>query len=337
MNLSAILADVYRRINLPTAPTSASSTRITAFVNEVQQEILSEPGMESLLNDHTTFASDAGSTWEYALPPIVSRIKTIRDYLNLRTLGEMSEQEYRALVPSPSVVTGRPTHWVDLGYSPVQWQPVNENSKLYAVSDSASDGATKSVTIEGFRKGATGSAGTYFASQTTALNGVTAVQIGSASDWFHVTKFEIVLTAGGTTTAVGNIILTETSAAGLELARIPPGAAYSRYRWIALYPTPTAVVTYRVDFERELTDMTNATDEPIVPPRFHHLLAIGARVKEYEKTDSPRYQQARAEYVKGLKLMKYWIAQQAAGQPNLRPFGSQYERPSRLGGWYPSV
>ena len=81
MTLTAILADIYRRTGYATSPASDVVTRITAFVNEVQRELLSEPGMEYLLNDSVTFGSVADQA-TYGLTPAVARIKTIREATN---------------------------------------------------------------------------------------------------------------------------------------------------------------------------------------------------------------------------------------------------------------
>ena len=327
MTLSALLDDLYRRTGLPASPATASITRLTAYLNECQQELFSTPGSVVMLNDRTTFASVA-STPEYSLPPIISRVNYIRDVTNRRVLQPMSELEYKHAYPD-TTLTGLPYAYVDLGVSPISAQPADA-SELFFISTSAGDGNTKSVTVEGYRTGG------YYRTATVAMNGVTGVSLGSTiTDWIAVTKFEMVLAAGGLTTAAGTVTLREDSGVGTVLATIPIGQAFSKYRRLALVPTPSSIVTYTVDFERELTDMVNLSDEPILPARFHRLLGIGARMKEYERTDNTRYLQARNEYGLGVKDLIYWLSTQAAGSPNLRE--SMGEAPSRLGGYYPSL
>ena len=328
MTFADIQADLYRRLGLPTSPVSATSTRLNAFINETQQELLSEPGMEVILRDRMQFASVA-STPEYGILQSISRIAFIRDTTNRRVLGNMSPAAYFAEYPSPADVTGLPSAWVDLGISPVSVQPADA-SELFIVSTSASDDSSKSVTVEGFLSSGA------FATQTTTLNGITAKSLSATlTTWLRLTKFEIVLAAGGATTAAGTVSLLEDSGAGTTLGQIYGGLALAKYRHLALAPTPASAVTYTVDFEREVSNMSNATDEPILPARFHRLLATGARMKEYEKTDNTRYLQARDEYSRGLAHLKYWLHTQAAGQPNMR--GRVGEPPSRLGAWYPSL
>jgi hypothetical protein len=328
MDLNALEQDCYRRLGFNTGtPDTATQGRIRAYLNEAQQEILSEPGMESLTNDSITFASVA-STPEYSLPPAVARVKTIYDTTNLITLTPAGQPWYRSAYPSPTAVAGIPDRWVDLGTSAVAKQPSNA-SELFVVSDAAADGATKTARIEGYITGG------YFRSAAAVLNGVTAVSFGaSITTWIEVTKFYVILTAGGETSAAGNLTLLEDSGIGTELARIHISQDYARYRRIALAICPSSAVTYTVDFERDIPDMSQAGDEPVIPPRFHRLLATGARMKEYEKQDDQaRYLGARAEWVYGLKKLKYFVYSQAVGSPNLRG-SSQARRPSRLGGWF---
>lgn len=328
MNLNQLEQDLFRRLGFNTSsPDTATQTRLRAFLNETQQEILSEPGMDVLLEDGITFASVA-STPEYSLPPAVARIASIRETTNQTLLGMQSQDWYRFHYPNPTAITGLPTDWVDLGFTPIAKQP-SDASELFVKSDSASDGATKTAHLEGSISGG------YFRSASVALNGVTAVSFGaSITTWVDVTKFYIDLTAGGTTTAAGNVTLNEDSGLGTELARIPIGQDYSRYRRIALAVCPSSVLTYNVDFQRDVTDMSLTTDEPVLPVRFHRLLGLGARMKEYEKEQDSRYPVAKLDYVTGVKKLKFFLYAQAAGTPNLR--GVNQQRGSRLGAWYPA-
>lgn len=327
MNLNAIELDLYRRLGYSATPAGAITTRLRAFINETQQEILSEPGMEVLLWDTITMASASG-TPDYALPPVVAKIRQIRETTNDRILYPMSLAEYRLRYPDPTQTTGTPTHYVDLGFDAVSVEPSNA-SELFVLSTSASDDNAKTAFIEGYITGG------HFRSASVALNGVTAASFGATiTSWIQVTKFFIALTASGTTTAAGVITLLEDSGLGTELARIPIGGAYSRYRRIALVPCPSAAITYSIDLERDVTDMAQATDEPVLPPRFHRLVGVGARMREYEKEDQSRYKAAQLEYMNGLRKLKHYVYGQTVGMPNLR--GPQSRRPSQLGGWFPS-
>lgn len=327
MTLADLLADVYRRLNYATAPDTTVATRITAFLNESQQEILSEPGMESLLDDVVTFVSVA-STAEYSLPPSVARVKSIRDTTNLLTLAPLSESAYKAAYPDPTLITGIADSYVDLGYAGVSVQPSNA-SELFVKSSSATDGATKTAFIEGYTTGG------MFRTASVALNGITAASFGATiTTWDRVTKFYIALNAGTATTAVGVVSLCEDSGAGTVLATIPIGQSFARYRRIALAICPSSAITYSVDYERDVPDLSVANDQPILPPRFHRLLAIGARMREYEKQDDGRrYLAAREEWSYGLRKVKFYVHSQAVGSPNLQG-GPGQRRPSRLGAMF---
>jgi hypothetical protein len=327
VDLNTLEQDLFRRLGFnTTTPDTATQTRLRAYLNETQNEILSEPGMDVLLQDSVTFASVA-STPEYSLPPVVARVKAIYDTSNQIGLESRSRQWYRDAYPSPTAVTGLPDSWIDMGYAAVAKQPSNA-SELFVISDSASDGATKTAKIEGYITGG------YFRSASAVMNGITGVSFGATiTSWIEVTKFYVVLGAGGETTAAGNITLMEDSGAGTELARIPIGQDYARYRRIALAVCPSSAVTYTVDFLRDVADMSQAGDEPVLPPRFHRLLGIGARMREYEKQDQVRYRATQSEYLYGLKKLKFFLYSQAVGTPNLRG-NAQPSRASRLGAWY---
>lgn len=328
--LADLLGDVYRRLGFAAAPDPTVAARLTAYLNETQQEILSEPGMEALLNDSVSFASVA-STPEYSLPQSIARVKSITETTNRINLTPLSSSEYRARYPDPTAVTGTPDEWVDLGFAGVAAGP-SDASELFFKSSSASDDNTKKVFLEGYTSGGA------FRTASVAMNGVTAVSLGaSITTWISVTKFYIALAAAGNaaTTAAGVISLLEDSGIGTTLAQIPIGQSFARYRRIALAICPSAAITYTVNFERDVPDLSVANDQPILPPRFHRLLAIGARMKEYEKQDdSARYDKAEREFDKGMKTLKFFLYSQAAGSPNLRGSGTQ--RPSQLGANFPS-
>ena len=313
MTFSAILADIYRRTGFASSPASDVVTRIKAFVNETQQEILHEPGMEFLQNDTITFASVADQQ-TYGLPPVVTRIKNLWETTNRLVLLPMSLGEYRERYPDPAAVTGTPTRWVDLGLDAVSVEP-SDSSTIFVVSSAAGD--TGTAYIEGIRSG-----GYPFIASVT-MTGATAVSF-TQTDVLSITKFYL------SAAAVGTVTLREDSGTGTTLATIAIAGTYSRYRRIALAPTPAASITYTVECERAVTDLLQDNDEPIIPLQFHHLLAIGARAKEYEKTHDGRWGTAKSEYDKALRKLKFWIYQQTVGQPNLR--GARISRPSIMDG-----
>ena len=319
MTRSDLLADLYRRFGYASSPATEISTRFGQYLNEVQQELLSEPGMGALLNGSLTFASVA-STPQYSIPQAIARVKTIYETTNDRRLELRSLDWYRSIYPDVAAQTGIPEVAVDLGAIGVAVQP-SDASEIFVDSTSASD--TGTAYIEGFRTGG------YFVSRSVTMTGTTAVSLGSAyTDIVFITKFYI------SAAAVGTVTLHEDASGGTELARIPIGQTFARYRRIALVPTPSSAITYTVDFEWDPQNMSNANDEPLLPPRFHRLLGIGARVKEYEKKDDSRYQEAVREFEHQKRKLKYFVFSQAAAGANLR--GHLHRGYSTLGGQFPA-
>ena len=317
MTRSDLLADLYRRFGYASSPATEISTRFGQYLNEVQQEILSEPGMGALLNGSITFASVA-STPQYSIPQAIARVKTIYETTNDRRLEMRSLDWYRSLYPDVAVQTGTPEIFVDLGFLGVAKQP-SDASQLLVDSTSASD--TNTAYIEGYRTDG------YFTSASVTMTGTTAVNLGT-TDIVFVTKFYL------SAAAVGTVTLHEDASGGTELARIPIGQTFARYRRIALVPTPASAVTYTVDFEWDPQNMSNANDEPLLPPRFHRLIGIGARLKEYEKKDDSRLGEARAEFDEQLRKLKFFVFSQAAAGANLR--GHLHRGYSTLGGNFPA-
>ena len=89
MTLGDLEADIYRRLNYAATPATEVTTRLRALLNETQNEILSEPGMGSLLNGSLTFASVA-DTPQYSLPQAAARVKTMYETTNDRKLDRRS-------------------------------------------------------------------------------------------------------------------------------------------------------------------------------------------------------------------------------------------------------
>ncbi len=321
MILSAMQADLYRRLGFSASPDATVIARLLAFLNETQQEILSVPGMASVRNGEFTFPSVASQA-EYGVPQSVASIKSIREQTNDRRLLPMSLDAYRAQYPNPTRVTGTPTHYVDLGFAAVNRQP-SDLSAVFVRSSSASDVGT--AYLEGYRA----SGGTGFFSTSQTMTGLTALALSAVTDWAYLTKWYL------SVAAVGTVLLEEDAGAGTLLATIEAGQTQARYRKVALVPTPASAVTYYVDGEYDIPNLANATDESILPPRFHRMLVSGALMKEYEKQERwEAHDRKAAQYAADLKALSFYVHQQAVGSPNLR--ASVAERASQLGGWYPA-
>jgi hypothetical protein len=133
---------------------------------------------------------------------------------------------------------------------------------------------------------------------------------------------------------VGDISLYDAASSGNLLAVVPRGATTSRYWGFILSPTPSAALTYTADVEHNLVPLVSDTDEPILPARFHRLLALGARAKEYEHKADERFTVALGEYVKSLKDLKYTVT--CPPGYLVVPGGARTHGGSNLGGMYPA-
>ena len=319
MTYATVLDELYRRLNYATSPAAAVTTRLAAFLNTTHRQVLSMPGLDRLRDDTITFASVSARA-QYGLPPAVQRVQSVTDRTNDRRLQLRSLDWIRAIDPGLDQ-SGTPEAYAPIGVQAVTLQP-SDASEIFVDSTSASD--TGTAYLEGIRTGG------YPRTLSVTMNGVTAVSFAAAiTDFVEITKFYI------SAAAVGAVTLHEDASGGTELARIPIGQTFSRYQGIQLWPTPSAAVTYYVDYMRNIPDMSVANDEPLLPEDFHWLLVEGALIKEWTKKDDlARRQAAQADYDRGLSDLKYAVTCPADFLPARSQTG---ERPSRFGAQFPSV
>lgn len=316
MTLSDILADVARRLNKATTLDSATSTRLTAFVNQRHRELLTLPDCQQFRDDVISFATVANQS-RYALPQAVARVHRMWHAGDERVLTEQSMGWYRAIAPDPSVQTGDPEVFCVQGMTRVAQQPADA-SQIWAKSTNASDTAIV-LRIEGVITGG------YQQIANVTLTGTTAIQIGTLATWEQVDSVYI------STAAAGTVTLHEDSGTGTELARIAIGATMPHYWTIHLWPTPTDAQTLSLDYAREVRDMSQNTDEPLLPLDFHRMLVYGACMDECLKTDDPRYSIFEREWEKARMLLLNWIHARASFRP-----GRLYDGGSNLGAAFPA-
>jgi hypothetical protein len=321
MTFADIKTAVYEDTGYASSPASAVSTRVARYVNEAVRAILAEPGLQRLAdNDSQLQVASVASQARYVVPEAAARIMGINERTNDRALMAMSLEEYRRREPDPTI-TGTPTHFVPVGRVAVAVQP-SDASSLFVDSTSASD--TGTAFIEGLVTGG------YRRTASVTMTGTTAVNLASTiSNWIEVEDFYI------SANAVGTVTLHEDASGGTELAQITIGQKRPRYYAFYLWPTPAAVVTYYVDYRRELVDLANDTDEPPLPTDFHPMLAKYAAWREWElKDDVQRALQAKQQYDKWLTRLKFYTQSLSSELPVMgrgRRVGH-----SRLGGEYPA-
>jgi len=251
--------------------TSDARSRMRRHLNTWHRRILSNPMFSGLADATDTFASVASQA-NYTLREAPAKVLRIYEKTNDVVLESRSLEWYRRVEPDPQA--GTPDVWVPLGYGAVYAQPAGTG--LWVASSSAAD-ITQTVYVAGHVSGGYSAGGTA-QTITATLNGVTKVQMGSAVLWKGVSRFYLSAAGAGTVYLYGD------AAGTICYGDIPPLRLFSRYYTFALWPTPSAVITYYYDYRRKVDDVTiYAADEPLLPEDFHDLLELGARIEEYEK------------------------------------------------------
>lgn len=300
----------------PSAASSTPRTRIKRSLNNWHREILTRPGYARLLRDSEyTFASVASQT-TYGLGIPMGRILGVHERTNDLVLAPRSIDWLRRVDPGLRSA-GPASDYVIRGWFPVQAHPADASS-IFAKSTAAGD--TTQVVDWEFTTSAM-----QRVSGTTTLNGTTAVQLGTATTVIEVSKLSI------RTVGAGTITVTEDSGVGSTLLTLPIGQQVGRFLHIQLWPTPAAVVTYRLDCTRELEDMTQDTDTPLLPRDFHPILALGAEYEEWRKLNDDRAPMVYQDLEKRLRSLNAWLWD----LPDAT-MGAPLAGRSRLGGSFPA-
>jgi len=299
---------------------SATATRYKEALNEAHRQLLRRPGMEGLRQGTVTFASVANQKM-YALPTQgIARINRITEATNDRKLAYRTPTWLDETAPDAVSLTGTPWAWIPRGFSEVHTQPSNASS-VFVDSTSASD--TGTAYVEGITSGG------YYQSKSVTMTGQTAVDISTAvADWIQITKFYL------STAAVGIVTLHEDASGGTELAKIAIGDVRAQFSAFQLFLTPSAVITYTADVLRAIPEMSNDTDECLLPQDFEDLLIDKAELKELRKQDDPnRYAMLQADVKRGEAELATFVT----SHPDWRPeFGGYRSEFSSLGAWFPA-
>lgn len=317
MTLAEIEQDIYDRHGYQASPPTEIVRRIRRFVNESHKELLGKKWASSFRRTILTFSSVADSPFA-VIPQAASRIRTISDRVNNYPLTEVSLEDIR-YDDAGLMSSGNPNSFVILNYSATTGRDPSAAAELFLISDEAGD--VQTAYIEGIRTGG------YPQSKTVVLTGVAAVSISAAvTDWIAITKFYL------STAAIGTVTLHQTSGVGTELSRINPGRTYARFTRLHLFPTPSSVQTFYADVDRQVLDMSIATDEPLIHEDWHWLLVAGACSKEYGKRErEAEASRERSRFDTGLRDMQVFLSQRASpadgpnrSYPNHSQLGPQF-------------
>lgn len=299
---------------------TATAARYTDELNEAHRAILRMPGMEPLRYGSITFASVQGTS-QYALPVSgVARINRVMDTENRMALKAVTLDFVRSTNPDPDNNQGTPWAYAPVGYVEAHTQP-STASTLVVHSTSASD-TTQTVYLEGII------AGGYYRTATATLNGLTGASFTpTTANWIAVTKFYL------SAVPVGTVTLHQGTTAGTELSRIAPQQTRAQFYSLLLNPQPSDAITYTCDFLRSIPDMSNDTDEPLLPADFHDLLLDGAELRELKKQDDPdRWRLVQANYQDGVRALRAFVINHPDWRPTL---GQEEVGLSSLGPWFP--
>ena len=255
--------DVFRRTGHVSSPATDVSTRIKSFLNRWNRKVLSKPGMESLRRGTITKASVASQA-TYGVS--AKLIRYVYEATTQRKLIKKTPEWYRANFPDPSRFTGTPEFWIPLGQTRVHTQP-SAAATLYAVSSEAADVGI--ARVQAIRSDG------YPVSLAVTLTGTTPVALVNASGSGSITDVIQVLDVRLSAAQTGFVTVTQGSG-GTELSRVLIGQTAARFLRYALAPTPSQVITYNLDIEADIIDLSNDTDDIWMNTDFDDILVDGA-------------------------------------------------------------
>jgi hypothetical protein len=293
---------------------SEARVRIKRGLNAWHRRLLTRPGYARLLRDYQQTLTTVAATSTYGFSEPMGRLSGIYDVTNAYAL-ELRDVAWLRGQDTQLAISGNPAVYVPKGWFPVAQHPTTA-AAIFAASSAAD---TTQLAWEFLLSDGTRTSG------VTALNGTTAVQLGTASTVVQV----LALTYQGPSTGL-TITIRMTSGAGTVLGQIGAGRTKARYFQVQFWPTPAAALTYTCDFTAEIQDMAADQDEPLLPPDFHHVLSLGAQCDELKRRDDNRYSLVRNDLEGEIKNLNRWLWD--LPEPQVRDRG----RPSQLGAWFPA-
>jgi|SRR3990167_3635555 len=297
MNRQELERAVYRDFGYADSPASAVSTRIQGYLNDRHRRLTTLPGLEIFRRETATLALTA-STATYSLAMPIQKIVKVVDTTNDQPLYERSLSWYRHVDPDPQ--TGTQEYWI-----PLRWSPALRDiggTGLWVVSSSATD-SNVNVNVE------TIDANNSLTATTANTDGTTRVQVGTATNHQRLLRFS------ADAAAVGVLSLYDAATSGNQVSVITLGRTNANFLVIALWPTPAAADTLRLDYITWIRDFSQAYDEPQLPHDFHYLVSLGGKIDEARKKGS-EFRQQRME----------WQVEYEAGLRNLYAFTTINER-----------
>jgi len=275
-------------------------TRVRRWINDAHRIILRDPRTAGLRAGSLSFSSVAGQQI-VALPQAFERLITIvQPTTNIR-LRLMTDDAVKLIDPGDRSL-GQPTHWVPWGYVQVLVQPGPTTPMVFAASDNPAD-----TTFAIMLTGVSAAGDTVVLPGTVPLNPTDATLRVPVSAVQTIIAWSVVPSAAGTLPA-GAISLWSAATGGVCLARTPRGATAVQYQAIRLWPTPSDARTYLCTGEFQIPLLAADGDVPLVPPSYHDMLGIYARMRQYRKEgDTTRYALEQAEWETWLGRLRAFV------------------------------
>jgi hypothetical protein len=328
MTLSEIELDVYRRLDYADTPPTSVKSRIDGFINQRHRQLLATDRMRSLRLATTTLTSVAGIP-SYGLPYGCARISRVVDRANQYLLGTQTYEWVREHNPDPTSVTGTPTHWIPLGFTPVAVRPVFPPTPALWIAAAAAPGAaTYTLVLVGDLSGSAGQ--TFSLAPTLASPDPTVRQPITLPAGFTPTD---ILEFTSSVALGAAVAIYDAATGGNLISQISKGQTTARYYRIGFYPVPSAAVQYWIDYEREILPLTDPLDEPLLPVDFHDIIALLARMDEYEFKSDDRWMTTRTMVDQRTRELRAWVENHDAYRFHAVPVAPST---SRLGPQFPA-
>lgn len=329
MTLNEIELDVYRRLDYADAPPPSVKARIDGFINQRHRQLLASNRMRLLRLATTTLVSVPGRP-SYGLPYGCARISRVMDQDNGYLLGTRTYEWVREHNPNPANVTGTPEAWIPLGFSPVATRPIPPViPALWIAATIAPPGiSTFTLVLVGDFNGTPGQTFTLTPTLSTpdplVRNPVTLPAGFTPTDILEFTS---------SVPLIGAVAIFDADTGGNLVSQISRNQTTARYYRIGFYPVPTAAVTYWVDYEREIFPLVDPFDEPLLPIDFHDLIALWARLDEYEFKSDDRWMVTKSLVEDRQKELRSWVDNHDAYRFHAVPTAPSV---SRLGPQFPA-
>jgi len=329
VTLNEIELDVYRRFDYADTPPASVKNRIDGFINQRHRQLLATDRMRSLRMATTTLVTVPNRP-SYGLPYGCARITRVMDQANGFLLGTNSMEWVREHNANPQDVTGTPETWIPLGFSPVATRLIFPVAPaLWIAATIAPPGsATFTLVLVGDYLCTPGQLFTLTPTLSTpdplVLNPVALPAGFTPTDIIEFTS---------SAALTGAVALFDADTGGNLVSQISRNQTTARYYRIGFYPVPSDTLTYWVDYEREILPLIDPLDEPMLPIDFHDIIALLARMDEYEFKSDDRWLTTRTLVDARTRELRAWVDNHDAYRAHAIPVAPS---PSRLGPMFPA-